>query len=89
MSMNVRFPKVHHINSVNPSFSDMCDGHKNFEVLFDPDIKKKYMVGDTIIFTEYDYMMKATGRILKFKINYIFVPEYLLQGFIIASLIRL
>lgn len=89
MSMNVRFPKVHHINSVNPSFSDMCDGHKNFEVLFDPDIKKKYMVGDTIIFYEHDYMMKPTERMIKFQIHYIFVPEYLLQGFIIASLNRL
>lgn len=89
MHMAVRFEKKYQINSVNPSFTDMWEGKKTFEILFDPDIKKKYAIGDTLIFIEHDYSMRSTGRTLQFKINYIFTPEYLLQGFIVASLTKI
>lgn len=89
MNMNVRFPKKYIINSVNPSFSDMWNGKKNFEMLFDPDIKKHYAVDDELVFIEHDLMMKSTGRTLRVKINYIFYPEYLFQGFIIVSFTKI
>jgi hypothetical protein len=89
MNMSIRFPKKYIINSVNPSFSDMWEGKKTFEVLFDPDIKKHYAVDDELVFIEHDFTMRSTGRTLRFKINYIFTPDYLLQGFIIASLTKI
>lgn len=87
MNFNIRFPKKHVIKSVNPSFDDMFTGKKNFEVLFDPG-RKKYNVGDTLIFYEYDYMLRPTERSISLDVSYIFAPEYLLEGFIIVSLVK-
>jgi hypothetical protein len=76
-------PMKHIIKSVNPSFEDMLSGQKNFEILLD-EKGTKYKLLDILIFEEYDYRMQKTGRVIEREIAYIFIPDFLLAGFIIV-----